>query len=393
MREIFHNLFTNEFMPHGMCYMWLPEILWTHVVADTVITIAYYSIPAVLVLFLRKRPDVNFPQVAGLFAAFIFLCGTTHLIAIWVVWHGNYGFQGVIKALTAVVSIATAIVVWRLLPKALTIPSQMQLEEQISRATAELTEANTQLSQTNAELENFVSVASHDMKEPLRTLVSFSQLLERDLGDDLTDDVKTDLHHIRTASRQMQSLVQDLLDLARTSRAELRLGKVSVDACVDEALDVLKSQIEELGAEVERDELPAVFGDKTLITHIYQNLLSNALKFVKPDSVPRIRLTANKFGDGFIVLGVADQGIGIDPEWRSRVFEPFQRLHARGEYEGCGIGLAICRKAVKRLGGRIWVEGERNDGSTFKFTVRSCAERALAPESAVAQPATTCIAG
>lgn len=371
MGETLQNLFVNEFMPHGMCYLWMPEILWTHVVADTVITLAYYSIPISLLIFLRRRPDINFPHIASLFAAFIFLCGTTHLIAIWVVWNGNYGIQGIVKAMTAIVSIATAVATWKLLPQALQIPSQKQLEQKISKATADLTETNEQLSRANAELENFVSVASHDMKEPLRTLVSFSQLLERDLGEDLTDDARTDLKHIRAATRQMQSLVQDLLDLARTSRADLRLEPVDVNECIDEALAMLNGQVEENDVEIERGDLPVVFGDRTLLTHVYQNLLSNAIKFAKPGTHPKISLTATNDGNGFFVLGVADRGIGIAKKWRDRVFEPFQRLHGRGEYEGCGIGLAICRKAVGRLGGRIWIEGEENDGSCFKFTVRA----------------------
>lgn len=387
------NLFTYDFMPHGVCYLWLPEILWTHVASDLIITLAYYSIPLVLIIFLRKRPDVNFPHVAGLFATFIFLCGTSHLVAIWVVWNGDYAFQGVIKALTAIVSIATAFVTWRLLPTAIAIPSEKQLKEQVDKATEELTQAVDKLSETNAELENFVSVASHDMKEPLRTLVSFSQLLERDLGEDLTDDVKTDLHHIRLATRSMQNLVQDLLDLARTSHADLRLEQVSVDECVDEALEICNGHIEDLDVVIERDKLPTVYGDKTLITHVFQNLLSNAIKFAKPGESPRIRITTSGKQNGFYVLGVADNGIGIAPKWRSRIFEPFQRLQARGEYEGCGIGLAICRKAVSRLGGRIWVEGEENHGSHFKFTVKAVRDRSLVSQPTLAEPSASHSAG
>lgn len=370
-------------MPHGMCYLWLPEILWMHVVADAVITLAYYSIPAGLVFFMRKRPDVHFGRLGALFAAFIFLCGTTHLFGIWVVWHGDYGVQGLLKTLTAIVSIATAVAMWKLLPMVLKIPSRQQLADQIADATAELTETNERLLQTNAELENFVSIASHDMKEPLRTLVAFSQLLERDLVGEIPDNVRTDLRHIRSATRTMQNLVQDLLDLARTSHADLRIEPVAVDDCVDEALELCNGKLEELDVEIEREPLPTVLGDKTLIAHIYQNLLSNALKFAKPGCKPQIKLTAEPGGNGFVVLGVADRGIGIAAEWRSRIFEPFQRLHGRGEYEGSGIGLAICRKAVARLGGRIWAEGEEGHGTQFKFTVRSVPERPLEAEPAL----------
>jgi signal transduction histidine kinase len=381
--------FFDPFMPHGYCLLWRPDILWTHVVSDAIITVAYYSIPLAIVYLLRARPELQYPIVGWLFSAFIVLCGTTHAVAIWVIWNGAYGLEALVKALTAAVSIGTAFVCWRLMPTLLSIPTAKTMEERVRNATAELAASNTKLAQANAELESFVAVASHDLKEPLRTMAAFSALLRSDLGDDLPEDARTDLDHITAASRRMQNLVQNLLDLTRTSRLDLHMDALSMDGCANAALKSMEFRIEESGARIVRDALPVVQGDKTLVTQIYQNLLGNALKFRREGHKPVIRLTAERVLDGEVVFGVADNGIGIEAEYRARIFEPFERLHSESQYEGAGIGLSICHRAVTRMGGRIWVEESRDGGSHFKFTLRAAqpagasAERPLAYAPAV----------
>lgn len=356
-------------MPHGHCYLWLPEILWTHVTSDAIVAIAYYSIPISIIAFVRNRPDVDFKMVPVLFSAFIFLCGTTHIVSIFTVWNGYYGFQGMVKAATAIVSIFTAVWVWKLLPTALAIPSNRQLRDLVTDATSELVDKNRKLGRANSDIENFVSAASHDLKEPLRTLVAYSQLLTKDAGDDLNDNAKQDLRHIIDGAKRMQTLVNDILDLSRTGGDEMSIEVVNLAQCVDEAKATLDARIKASGTSIEQGNLPDVIGDKVLIRQIYTNLIGNALKFAQPDVAPVIRLSAEPTKSGGWMLSVEDNGIGIDPAYADSIFEPFKRLQGRDHSEGTGIGLAICKRAVDHHNGSIWVEPAKGGGSIFRFTL------------------------
>jgi light-regulated signal transduction histidine kinase (bacteriophytochrome) len=230
-----------------------------------------------------------------------------------------------------------------------------------------LAEIVSSLEQANRELDEFAHVASHDLLEPVRTLVAFSELLREDLPGDLPELVITDLDHITAAARRMQKLIEDLLALSRAGRSATRLESVSLEDCVDEVLAALRLRIEETGAEVTRDALPTVVGDTTQLGQVFQNLIGNALKFTG-EGRPEIALTAERHGNEWI-LGVRDNGIGIDPRHAESVFTPFKRLHGMTEYEGTGIGLAICKKSIERHGGRIWVESEVDRGALFRFTL------------------------
>jgi light-regulated signal transduction histidine kinase (bacteriophytochrome) len=230
---------------------------------------------------------------------------------------------------------------------------------------------NRELALQNRELEEFAYVASHDLQEPLRKLVAFCGLLRRDLGD--SERASRDLRFIEESATGMQKLVDDLLELSRTGRSGLKRELISLEVCALSAIDALQITIERTGAEIERDALPEQWGDPRLLTQLYQNLIGNALKFVAPGRRPRVRLSAEQQGGGW-VFGVRDNGIGIKAEYSAQIFAPFKRLHGRDEYEGAGIGLSICRKAVERHGGRIWVESQPAQGAHFKFTINANAE-------------------
>lgn len=242
-------------------------------------------------------------------------------------------------------------------------------QRELARQHDALESANQDLARSNSELEQFASVASHDLQEPLRKLVSFSELLRVDLGGELTERAAQDLEFITDAARRMRTLVRDLLTLSRTGTSEMKVRTVSLDACVDRVLEALDLRISETRAVITRDPLPEVQGDPTLIEELYQNLLSNALKFVAPGASPRIHLSADPGLDDTWVIGVRDAGIGIDPDRVSEIFRPFRRLHSSDKYPGTGIGLAIARKAVDRHGGRLWVESVKGGGSHFRFTL------------------------
>ncbi len=239
------------------------------------------------------------------------------------------------------------------------------LEQKVLERTAQLEAANKELIARNDELDDFTYIASHDLQEPLRKMISFSAYLKEDMGCDLPERAEKDVFFVTDAAHRMQTLVQDLLGLSRTSRSEIKAAHVSINRCVDEALDMLALRIEETGAVIVRDELPEVWGDPVLLTQVYQNLIGNALKFIGKTR-PAISLTAEKMED-HVVLGVKDNGIGIKSEYAEQIFAPFKRLHGRTEYEGTGIGLAICRKIIERHNGRIWVESSPGQGAHFKF--------------------------
>jgi signal transduction histidine kinase len=189
----------------------------------------------------------------------------------------------------------------------------------------------------------------------------------------MSETAQKDLGFITDAARRMRVLVQDLLELSRAGRAALKKERVSLSDCAENALVALDNRVAATNALITRDELPDVLGDSTQLTQLFQNLIANALKFSKPGQRPEIRLTCEQ-KEGERVLGVRDNGIGIKPEYHEQIFAPFKRLHGRDKFEGTGIGLSICRKAVERHGGRIWVESQPGQGAHFRFTLNAVSE-------------------
>jgi len=248
-------------------------------------------------------------------------------------------------------------------------------QRELARQRDALEAANQDLARSNSELEQFASVASHDLQEPLRKLVSFSELLRTDLGGELPERAAQDLEFICDAARRMRTLVRDLLTLSRTGTSEMKVRTVSLEDCVDRVLEALDLRITETCAVITRDPLPEVSGDATLLEELFQNLVSNALKFVAPGAIPRIHISADLARSGSWVIGVRDEGIGIEPDRAQEIFRPFRRLHSIDKYPGTGIGLAIARKAVDRHGGRIWVESQQGCGAQFRFTLAGAARR------------------
>jgi signal transduction histidine kinase len=247
------------------------------------------------------------------------------------------------------------------------ITESKRTEKARADRTVQLKRMNRELVALNADLDDFNNLASHDLQEPLRTLTTFTDLLRKDMGNSLPKRVAKDLGFITDAAKRMETLIKDLLALSRAGRVAKKREKVSLSECANRALEALAMRVKETGAEVTRDELPGVWGNSTLITELYQNLIGNALKF-RGDQCPIIRLTVEEREDDQ-VFGVKDSGIGIESKYVQQIFQPFRRLHGRAEYEGSGIGLAICRKIVERHGGKIWVESEPGKGSHFRFTI------------------------
>jgi signal transduction histidine kinase len=224
-----------------------------------------------------------------------------------------------------------------------------------------------ELQRSNSELEQFAYVASHDLQEPLRKVTSFCQLLQRRYGGQLDDRADQYIEFAVDGAKRMQVLINDLLAFSRVGRSAQDLGPVACEAALAGAKANLSALIDQTGAVIEAGPLPVVRAQLTLLTVVFQNLLGNALKF-KGEQRPHIVVRADRDG-AFWSISVTDNGIGIEPQYADRVFLIFQRLHDRAAYPGTGIGLAMCRKIIEYLGGRVWLDTAVAAGARFCFTV------------------------
>ncbi|MDD5030154.1 MAG: ATP-binding protein [Rhodoferax sp.] len=546
IEELSRLLAVNGYIPHGYCLSWSPTLVFTFVVSDLLIFLSYFSMPLALIYFARKRQDFPYRWLLWLFSAFIMACGATHLMGVVVLWQPMYGLDALLKAITAVISVGTAIALWPLLPHALKRPSPTQwrranealqreigqrrqvenalrvanaqaeenlqrkvlllaaivescneavigktldgtiatwnraaekifgysaqqmigqsasrlipperlheehdflacvlhgesifqfetqrvrqdgalidvtftvspildekghvcgasivasditerkrahaelqrisqelrmlnqtLEARVTERTAELAQANALLAESgadlqrsNRELEQFAYVASHDLQEPLRMVVGFVQLLEKRLADKLDSETSEFMAFAVDGALRMQKLIQDILTYSRVSNRGAPPATVDSALAVTDALVLLGNKVTDSGTLVQAEGLPLVRADRTQLVQLFQNLIGNAIKFCR-DGAPKIQIQAVRQGAQWR-FSMTDNGIGIAQEYRERVFGIFQRLHTRQEYEGTGIGLAICKRIVERHGGTIGVEAASGGGSTFWFTL------------------------
>ena len=239
--------------------------------------------------------------------------------------------------------------------------------EQLESARTELATSNAALERSNRELEQFAYVASHDLQEPLRKVSSFCGLLADDLDDKLDDTGRTYMSYILDAAGRMRALIQDLLALSRVNSGEQLCEHVDANLAVQNAIRNLSLAIEETGAVVHVDDLPKIWSRPSHVTQLFQNLVSNGLKY-RSSSPPNIQIRAKQVEQSW-VFSVSDNGIGIAPKFHEQVFGIFKRLHRKHQYPGTGIGLAICQRIVKLWNGQLWVESEEGQGATFSFTV------------------------
>jgi PAS domain S-box-containing protein len=263
-----------------------------------------------------------------------------------------------------------------------------ELERRVQERTAELSEANAELkreiiqgqrlegalahnvaelARSNADLEQFATVAAHDLQEPLRMVTSYMQLLARRYRGKLDSDADTFIDFAVEGASRMQALIRDLLTYARLGTQGRPFDPTDCNTVIAQALGNLQRAVEESGARVTCDPMPTVTADASQLQQLFQNLLGNAIKF-RSEQPPEVSVKADRHGPEW-VFSVRDNGIGIHPHYAARVFVVFQRLHSRAEYPGTGIGLAICKKIVERHGGRIWVESQPGAGATFYFTI------------------------
>lgn len=405
MTQFLETLFGNKMPPHGHCYLWNDQLVYLHVISDGLIALSYFTIPVALIYLVRHREDLRFNYIFQMFGLFIFACGLTHAISIYNVWYGAYWLSGSIKALCAVVSVGTAIMVWPLMPKVLALPSNKKLRElnedlrqkselniqqrqELEKISAQLTEivaernaeleqmrhiraqleqSNIELSRSNDSLQQFSYIASHDLKEPLRTINSMGTMLEQLVSEKLDEKELTMLNFMVDAASRMSNLVDDLRSYTVVGNDETPLTDESLDEIVQTILSDLSVKIEEVGAEVEVKPLGRAKVIKPQFQQLMLNLIGNAIKFSARSTPPRVEIgLSDAGGDEELGIYVRDNGIGISPEYHQKIFGVFQRLNKRDEFEGTGMGLAICKKIVGSHRGRIELSSEKGEGTEFR---------------------------
>ena len=501
-------LSSAQYIPHGHCYLWQTGLVWLHISADFLIAIAYFSIPITLFYFVRNQQDNPYQKILILSSLFILSCGTTHLVSIWTIWHPDYWLSAAIKAITALISVYTAVELINFFPFALSLPdpqvlkqANQDLAEQIesrkkteqeldrersflqailnsvsvcvvacdergiltlfnhasqktfgtlkplpatewsehyglyeldgttllkdenlplSRAYAgetftnaeficiseqdrmrimsangcpivdaggktlgavvaaidvtqsrqteqRLRNSNAELLLSNKELKNFAYVASHDLREPLRMVTSFTQLLAQRYGNQLDEEADTIIGFAVDGAKRMEILIEDLLLYSRIGMDAKPLKIINCNTVWEKVRDNLQLLIQDTNTTIKVKPLPQIVGDESQLVQLFQNLVTNAITY-RDRADPVIEISAIAQQPGWL-FSIKDNGIGINPKHARRIFDIFQRLHPKEKYSGTGIGLAICKKIVERHGGSIWVESKVGSGSIFRFTL------------------------
>lgn len=373
MFEFLATLFeTTRWPPRWQCGDWSESLGWLHIISDAFIFSAYVAIPLVLGYFVLKRGDVVFPRVFWLFVAFIFACGTTHLVEAIIFWEPVYRFAGVLKLVTASVSWMTVFAMIQIVPQALELPGlaavNAQLEKEVKErrsAQENVARTNSALAKRNEELQQFVYTVSHDLKSPLVTTRGFIGVLREDLEDGNLDAVQDAIQRMDAATARMDDLIGDLLQLSTAGNVRYDLQDVDVE----QLLLTMKADLAESGysGEVELvSPIHHVTADRKRLTQVFDNLITNALKYGCSENSSTIQVSSEVTSDETI-FHVSDSGPGIPQEFYEKVFLPFERLQSDGE--GTGVGLAIAKRVVENHGGRIWVSASPAGGATVSFSI------------------------
>lgn len=362
--DMLTEFFRGDYMPHGHCYLWRPSILWVNVISDILIALAYFSIPFVLVYFIRKRSDIKFRGVYVLFSAFILLCGVTHLFAIYTIWHGTYGLHGLSKALTAIVSITTACALVYLRKQILSIPS-----------THELTSALTLANDASRAKSQFLACMSHEIRTPINGVLGMLNLA---LKSEAEPAQRQRLVTAEESAKTLLRVINDILDVSKIEAGRLDIETVAFnvhelarDLVRGFAIDIREKPIE-LILDLSEVSAPMLTGDPVRIRQILNNLISNAIKFTAKGKVS-IKGTLQLLKDNQyqLIFSVQDSGIGIPEDRLENIFEPFTQADTSTtrQFGGTGLGLTICKQLAQLMRGDISVTSTPNQGSEFTFHV------------------------
>lgn len=372
--EFLRTLFdTSSFPARWNCGDWTAPHGWTHIISDLGIFLAYTSIPIALFWFIFRRKDLFFPAIFWLFGSFILLCGLTHLLEAIIFWEPFYRFSAVIKAMTAVVSWITVIAVVKVLPTALDLPGLKITNDKLRKEVEQRKAAELEAAQAREELENVLFVASHDLREPVRGIVSFSEMLEMEGSEQLDETGKDLLQRVTRSGKHLAQLISGIQEIAHLREDRRQTEMLDSREAIDTALAELDPLIFSSQGTVEISEkLPTLYSNRFWLERIFYNLISNALKYseegvppvVEINSIPEERLEAERVG-----IIVSDRNATIPKSKREAIFELFRRNSHPG-IEGTGAGLAIVRAAAKRYDGKVWHEARKGGGNRFFITFR-----------------------
>jgi two-component system, chemotaxis family, sensor kinase Cph1 len=357
--EFFKGLFSvDKWPPRWQCGYWSDFHGWLYIISDLLIWFAYFMIPLIIINYLtRKKTNLKYNKAYAYFAAFILLCGTTHFFDAMMFWVPMYRLNALIRLVTAVISLMTVYYLIKILPDAFKQKTNIELEKEI--ALRQITEYKMQ--ESNRGLEAFAYIASHDLQEPLRKISAFSSILF-DANESNFDETSKQLaEKITSSTTRMQTMINDILSLSTLSE-QTPLTDIDISEAVRDAILDLEIKRQEKSAVIHVGTLPWVVGNKAYLSQLFLNLISNSIKFSKLQ--PVVNITGEVVGKKAFIT-VSDNGIGMNPEDLYSIFNAFHRLNSRMEYEGSGIGLAICKKIIDIHKGKIEVFSKPDVGTTF----------------------------
>lgn len=357
--DFFTGLLDTSLWPaRWNCGQWSDFHGWLYIFSDLAIWFSYFAIPVIILGYTaRKKYELKYTSTYILFASFILLCGSTHLLDAAMFWTPMYRFNALVRFLTGVVSLFTVYHLIQILPDAFRQKTSLVLEREIARRR----EAEAKLAEANDDLKTFAYMASHDLQEPLRKVNIFISNLKESTDDSVSPKAREWINKSLSATGRMQQMITDILSLSGVEQ-NIEFEPTSLNDVLSESLDALDVKIQEKQAEIKVEELPHVSGNKAYLVQVFVNLLSNAIKF--STERPVIRVFGKTEGER-VTVSVEDNGIGMRPEDTHRVFRPFERLNSKGQFQGSGIGLAICKKIIEVHGGRIEALSSPGKGTTF----------------------------
>ncbi|GAA4403761.1 hypothetical protein GCM10023187_20130 [Nibrella viscosa] len=352
---------TSDWPPRWYCGTWSDFHGWLYIVSDLTIWLAYMAIPLILLRFLFVKKGVPLHRVFWLFGSFILLCGLTHLIDAAMFYIPAYRINAVIRFLTGMVSIGTVVaLIWHF-KEAVGLRTSQEFEHELMFRQ----QAMQELSRSNRELQQFAYVASHDLQSPLKTIENYLSLIDVKYGTDMDENARKLIGVSTAAAGRMRVLINDLLNFSRVG-STVEFVPVDLNTLIQEIQADMYDDIQSSGARIQADYLPTLNGHPTDLKQLFQNLISNGIKYRRKNIPPILSLQVKEQTD-YYLFSVSDNGIGIEKQYYDRIFEIFQRLHNRSEYYGTGIGLATCKKIIDIYGGKIWLESTVGEGTTFYF--------------------------